>query len=303
MTDIIIIGAGCAGLTAAIYAARDKKSVLIYENESVGGQISRSPKVENYPGIKDISGMEFSDILCEQALGFGAQMDYGKVLKIEKSADGFEVYTDDGKTHPCKSVILATGARHSKLGIDREDEMTGKGVSYCAICDGAFYKEKEVALVGGGNTALQSAELLADICSKVYLIHRRDSFRGEAEMAKRVAANPKVELVLDSEVVKINGEQTLSSVTVRNKKTGDEKNIDVKGMFIAIGQKPDNAAFTNLVDCDADGYIIADESCKTSCEGIYAAGDCRTKSVRQLTTAASDGAVAALSAGAYIRSK
>lgn len=303
MTDIIIIGAGCAGLTAAIYAARDRRSVLIFENESVGGQISRSPKVENYPGIKDISGMEFSDILCEQALGFGAQMDYGKVVKIEKTADGFEVVTDDGKAHTCKSVILATGARHSHLGVDREDELSGRGVSYCAICDGAFYKDKEVVVVGGGNTALQSAELLADVCSKVYLVHRRDAFRAEEEMVKRVTANAKIELVLDSQVTALNGEQTLSSVTVKNKISGAEREINVKGMFVAIGQKPDNGAFANLVNCDETGYIIADESCKTSCEGIYAAGDCRTKNVRQLTTAASDGAVAALSAGAYIRSK
>ena len=293
MSDIIIVGAGCAGLTAAIYAARAGKSVTILENEGVGGQISTSPRVENYPGFKSISGMEFSDKLFEQACDLGAELELARAESIEKNAEGFTVKTEFGD-YPARAVILATGCRHRRLELPEEERFVGKGLSYCAVCDGAFYKGKTVAVVGGGSAALQSALMLAEICEKVYLIHRRDTYRAEEKLVEQVGAAANLEPVLNATVSSLNGTDSLESVTVAV--NGGRSEIKTDGLFVCIGQQADNAAFASLVALDENGYIVAGEDCRTSCEGVFAAGDCRTKQVRQLTTAAADGAVAALAA-------
>ncbi|MBR5420509.1 MAG: thioredoxin-disulfide reductase [Lachnospiraceae bacterium] len=298
MHDIIIIGAGTAGLSAAIYALRAGKSVLLLEQLSYGGQIINTPEVENYPGIKNISGFDFAQGLYEQATALGAELEYAKVTGITDGAEK-TVHTE-GKDYSCRAVIIATGAKNRPLGLPKEQELTGAGVSYCATCDGAFFRGRPVAVNGGGNTALEDALFLSNYCSKVYLIHRRDAFRGEAKQAEQLKAKENVEFVLNATITELVGEEELSAVIVTDKQSGEKRELAVDGLFIAIGQMPDNAAFASLVDLDPAGYVVAAEDCKTRTEGIYAAGDCRTKTVRQLTTAAADGAVAALAACAYI---
>ncbi len=294
MYDIVIIGAGCAGLTAAIYAARAGKSVLILENEGIGGQIATSPKVENYPGFASISGMEFSDKLYEQADALGVSLELDKAEKIIDNSSTKTVKTEYGE-YECKAVIIATGVKHRRLGIEAEEKYMGRGVSYCAVCDGAFYKGKTVAVVGGGNSAVQSAIMLSGICEKVYLIHRRDTFRCEARLSDEVKQIKNVELVLNSTVKNLEGEGKLSAVIVESK-AGAEAKLDAEGIFVLVGQVPENSNFADIITLDESGYIVAGEDCKTNVEGIFAAGDCRTKAIRQLTTAAADGSVAALSA-------
>ena len=288
MKDILIIGAGCAGLTAALYAARGGKNVGVLECAGVGGQIASSPRVENYPGIADISGLAFSDALYAQAEHFGAELDLTCATGIEKAAEGFTVRTDDGD-RTCRSVILATGAKPRTLGLDREDTLSG--VSYCAVCDGAFHKGADVAVAGGGSAALQSAAFLAPICRSVTLIHRRSDFRGEEILAQQLRGIPNVRFCLNETIAALQGTDALTGVALAGGET-----LDVTGLFIAAGRVPDNAMFAPLVALNGEGYIIAGEDCRTSCEGIFAAGDCRTKEVRQLTTAAADGAVAAMAA-------
>ncbi len=292
--DIVIIGAGCAGLTASIYAARAGKKVLILENEGIGGQIATSPKVENYPGFSSISGMEFSDKLYEQADVLGVSLELDKAEKIIDNGATKTVKTEYGE-YTCKAVIIATGVKHRHLGIEAEEKYMGKGVSYCAVCDGAFYKGKAVAVVGGGNSAVQSAIMLSGICEKVYLIHRRDSFRCEQKLSDEVKAIENVELVLDSTVKDLEGEDKLSTVIVENK-SGEQRKLDAQGLFVLVGQIPENSTFADTIKLDESGYIVAGEDCKTNVDGVFAAGDCRTKAIRQLTTAAADGSVAALSA-------
>ena len=298
MNDIVIIGAGTAGLSAAIYARRAGKTVLVLEQLSYGGQIINTPEIENYPGIRNISGFDFATGLYEQATALGAEVLIEKVVSIE-DGDIKKVVTEEG-SHECRAVILATGAKNRPLGLAREEELTGAGVSYCATCDGAFFRGKDVAVNGGGNTALEDALFLSNYCSHVYLIHRRDAFRGDDKEVQRLKDKENVEFVLDSVITALNGEDALESVSVKNVKTGEEKDLAVKGLFVAIGQMPDNAAFAGLVELDDHGYIKAGEDCLTGTKGIFTAGDCRTKTVRQLTTAAADGAVAALAACSYI---
>ncbi|MDO4260747.1 MAG: FAD-dependent oxidoreductase [Eubacteriales bacterium] len=299
MYDMIVIGAGTAGLSAAIYGVRAGKTVLVLEAKSYGGQIINTPEVENYPGIRSISGFEFATGLYEQAKALGAQVKYERVLRIEDR--GVEKTVVTGKdAYPCKCVIVATGAKNRPLGVEREQEMTGKGISYCATCDGMFFRGKDVAVVGGGSTALEDAAFLANYCGTVYVIHRRDAFRGEDRLVRALEKKENVTYVMDSQVVALNGEETLRSVTVENKKTKERTELPVSGLFIAIGQMPDNGAFAELVELDPAGYVRAGEDCRTSAQGIFTAGDCRTKAVRQLTTAAADGAVAALAACVYI---
>lgn len=299
MNDIIIIGAGTAGLSAAIYARRAGKKALILEALSYGGQIINTPEVENYPGIKNISGFDFATGLYEQAAALGAEIEYVRVTGIESNADGSKtVHTTDGD-RKCKAVIIATGAKNRPLGIDREEELTGSGISYCATCDGAFYKKKSVAVNGGGNTAIEDAGFLSNFCSKVYVIHRRDEFRADVHEVEKLKAKENVEFILDSEVTALLGDDELTGIEVTNKKTGEKKELEISGLFIAIGQMPDNTAFASVIDLDEKGYIIGKEDCLTNTPGVFTAGDCRTKAVRQLTTAAADGAVAALAAAAY----
>ena len=299
MVDIIIVGAGTAGLTAAIYALRSGKSALIFEGKAVGGQIVNTPDVENYPGIPHMSGFEFASHLLEQAQGFGAELKYEAVKEIRDKGAVKVVLTDAGE-YEAKAVILATGAKNRPLGLDREQELVGRGVSYCATCDGMFYRKKDVAVAGGGNTALEDAQFLANYCNKVYLIHRRDAFRGEEKNVELLKAKENVEFVLNSNVTKILGEKKVEGVEVKDKFSGETRVLEVSGFFIAIGQMPANEAFAGVVSLDEKGYISAGESCTTGTAGIFTAGDCRTKEVRQLTTAASDGAVAALAACKYI---
>ena len=292
--DIVIIGAGTAGLTAAIYAARAGKKVLILENESIGGQIATSPKVENYPGFSEISGMEFSDRLYEQASALGVELELDKAEKITDNGDNKTVKTEYGE-FTCKAVIIATGVKHRHLGIEAEEKYMGRGVSYCAVCDGAFYKGKDVAVVGGGNSAVQSAIMLSNICNKVYLIHRRDEFRCEKKLSDEVRAIENIELVLSSTVQNLKGEDKLTTVIIENK-SGETEEISAEGLFVLVGQIPENGAFADIITLDESGYIVAGEDCKTNVDGVFAAGDCRTKAIRQLTTAAADGSVAALAA-------
>ncbi len=292
--NTIVVGAGTAGLTAAIYTARKNESVLILEGTGIGGQIATSPCVENYPGFSSISGAEFSDHLFNQVTALGADFEFEEVLGIKKNDDGSITVTSDGNTRTCNKLILATGVHHRKLGLADEERLSGKGVSYCAVCDGAFFKGKTVAVVGGGSSALQSVKLLSGLCQKVYLIHRRDEFRGEQRLADELKAIENVEFILNSTVEKLTGDKVLQSITVKNKLTDETSEIALEGLFVYIGQIPNNAAFGDVVALDEAGYIIAGEDCKTNVEGIYAAGDCRTKKVRQLTTAAADGSVCAL---------
>lgn len=298
--DIIIVGAGTAGLTAAIYGQRAGKQVLLLEEGIYGGQIVNSPQIENYPGISQISGFQFAMNLYEQATALGARLETGKVVEIIDHGREKIVRTEQVE-YSCNAVILATGAKNRKLGLDKEELLTGHGISYCAACDGAFYKEKTVAVAGGGNTALGDADYLANFCKQVYLIHRRDTFRGDTGQVEQLQARNNVTFIMDSVVTELIAGERLEQVQVQNVKTQEEKRLSVDGLFVAIGQIPENQAFAGLIELDSQGYIKAGEDCRTSVEGILAAGDCRTKSVRQLTTAAADGAVAALAACEFIR--
>lgn len=300
MADIIIVGAGPAGLSAAIYARRAGMDTVLYEGEMYGGQIVNTPEVENYPAIAKISGFDFAQDLYNQAMNLGAVLEFDGVASIAKTDSGFEVTLDSGSKNTAKAVILAVGASNRHLGIAREDELLGKGISYCATCDGAFYKEKTVAVNGGGNTAVEDAIYLAGIVSKVYLIHRRNEFRADDVLVEAAKKLPNIEIVTPYSIESLLGEPKLSGVELTNKEDGSKKTIDVDGLFVAIGQEPKTADFKDLVTL-AGGYVDAGENCKTNVEGIFVAGDCRTKKVRQLTTACSDGAVAALAAIDYIK--
>ena len=296
--DIIIIGGGCAGLTASIYAARAGKEVLVFESDAVGGQISTSPKVENFPSIKQISGAEFSDNLLAQATSFGAKLIAEKVTEI-KDGETKTVITSGGE-YECKRLIIATGVKHRKLGADGEEDYEGKGVSYCAVCDGMFFRDADVAVIGGGDSAVITSLYLSNICKKVYHIHRRDEFRAESYRVNELKTKSNVELVLSSNISSFEGDDFLQAVIVENVNTKEQRKFEIDGLFISIGYSPDSEIFKDVIALDNEGYIIAGEDCKTSADGIYAAGDCRAKSLRQLTTAAADGSVAAVSASADI---
>lgn len=299
MYDIGIVGGGTAGMTAAIYGQRAGKKTIIIEGGAFGGQITSSPNVENYPGIASVSGSEFSMNLLDQAVKLGAETQTEQVMGIREE-DGKKIIVTDGKEYPCRSIILATGVTHRHLGVPGEERLTGAGVSYCATCDGMFFRGRDVAVVGGGSTALQDAEFLSGYCSKVYLIHRRDEFRGENNIVKRLEKKENVEFILSATVKEIVGENMVEKLILNHKKTGEESELPVAGVFVAVGQIPQNDMFADVVRLDGSGFILAAEDCMTSHPGIFAAGDCRTKEVRQLTTAAADGAVAALAACKYI---
>ncbi|MBO6108998.1 MAG: thioredoxin-disulfide reductase [Eubacterium sp.] len=306
MYDIVIVGAGTAGLSAAIYGVRAGKSVLIIEKTAYGGQIINTPDIENYPGIAHVSGFDFAKGLYDQAMALGAQYISGEVTSLTEKDDPSDsdkkikcVVTSE-ETYEAKAVIIATGAKNRPLGVDKETSLIGAGVSYCATCDGMFFRNKDVAVVGGGNTALEDAAFLSGYCSRVYVIHRRDQFRGDEKDVQTLRDKSNVEFVLDSVVDGIMGETMVEGVRVKNVKTGEFTELKINGLFVAVGQMPDNAAFSELVELDPAGYVIAGEDCRTKTPGVFVAGDCRTKTVRQLTTAASDGAVAALAAAGYI---
>lgn len=298
MYDIIIVGAGPAGLTAAIYGRRASKKVLVLEAKSYGGQIINTPDIENYPVAAHISGYELATKIYEQAKALGAEIVFEKAVDIVDNGAEKQVVTTKN-TYSAKAVILATGSENRKLGVDGEDALVGRGVSYCATCDGAFYRKKTVAVVGGGNTALEDALYLADIAEKVYLIHRRDSFRGEETTVERLKEKENVEFVLNSFVTKLNAAKRLESIEVTDK-CGNVKTIDVNGLFVAVGRIPENQNFKKVVGLDEAGYAIAGEDCLTITKGVFVAGDNRVKNVRQLVTATADGAVAATEAVKYI---
>ena len=298
MVDIIVIGGGPAGLTAAVYARRAGKSVLVLEKDALGGQITWSPKVENYPAVPAISGMDLGNRMAEQAMDMGAEVEIDEVLRIEDFGSHKRVYGSFGTEYDARAVILAAGAKPRKLGLKREDELLGSGVGYCAVCDGAFFKGQAVAVNGGGNSALQDAVLLSDLCSRVYLVHRRGSFRGEEALVDRLRGKENVEFVLNAVITGLKGDSELSGITVEQ--DGLQREIPVSGLFVAIGHEPDLAAFADFLDRDAQGYAASDEGCLTKTEGFFVAGDCRRKKIRQVTTAAADGAVAALAACAWL---
>ena len=299
MYDIGIIGGGTAGMTAAVYGQRAGKKTLIIEGGAFGGQITSSPNVENYPGIASVSGSEFSMNLLDQATKLGADTVTEQVTGIRDEGSQKVIVTGSNE-YPCKSVILATGVTHRHLGAPGEERLAGAGVSYCATCDGMFFRGRDVAVIGGGSTALQDAEFLSNYCKKVYLIHRRDEFRGEDNIVKRLREKENVEFILSATVKEIAGEDAVEKLILNHKKTGEESELPVAGVFVAVGQIPKNEVFADVVKLDAGGFILASEDCLTSHPGIFAAGDCRTKEVRQLTTAAADGAAAALAACKYI---
>lgn len=298
--DILIIGGGPAGLTAATYGCRAGKSVLVLEKETFGGQITWSPKVENFPGFVSISGAELGDRFMEQAMEQGAEVELEEAVSVNTEGDVKTVTCASGAEFQGRSLIIAAGAKPRMLGLPREAELVGSGVCFCAVCDGAFYKDKTVAVNGGGNSALQDALLLSEKCGKVYLIHRRDSFRGEAKLVEALKQRENVEFVMNSRITALLGREELSSIVV---KTGEEsREIALEGLFVAIGHAPDLGAFGSLIELDGGGYAASGEDCLTKTPGVFVAGDCRKKSVRQLTTAVSDGSAAALAACAWLDS-
>lgn len=297
--DILIVGAGPAGLTAAIYARRASKSVLVLEARAWGGQIINTPDIENYPVVAHISGADFANDLYNQATALGAEVKLEKVTGVEAQGNVKKVRTTLAE-YEARAVILATGSENRKLGVEREQELTGRGVSYCATCDGNFFRGRDVAVVGGGNTALEDALYLADLASKVYLIHRRDSFRGEETTVARLRERENVEFIYNATVTALLGEKRLSGIEVTDKLSGEKRTLEVKGLFVAVGRIPENESFAALIDVDPAGYAVAGENCHTKVPGIFVAGDNRTKEVRQLVTAAADGAVAATEAVKYL---
>lgn len=300
MYDIIIIGGGPAGLTAAVYARRANKTVLVIEKGSFGGQITFSPKVENIPGFACVTGNEFAEKLVEQALEQGAEVECAEVLSV---CDGEIkiVHTDSGDFEG-RAVIIATGARHRMLGLPREEEFVGEGISFCAVCDGAFYADKTVAVIGGGNSALQEALLLSDIAKKVYLIQNLDYFTGESKLAEQLCEKANVDVILGTVVEELLGDNELRGISLKNN-NGDISELTVDGMFVAIGLIPQNEPFAELVNLNAWGYVDSGEDCLTNARGFFVAGDCRSKKIRQVATAAADGAIAALAACDYVDQK
>ncbi len=299
MHDIIIIGAGPAGLTAALYALRADKKVLILEKGVFGGQITFSPQIENYPGFLSMSGNEFADKLIDQVITQGAEIEMETVSSIRDDGDYKTVITDIGE-HQAKAVIIATGVKHRQTGMPNENSLVGKGISYCAVCDGAFYRGKTVAVLGGGNSALQEAVLLSDLCEKVYVVQNLDFLTGEAKLQEKLSKKDNVEIILGTVIAGLIGEDELKSIRLRKEADSSESELAVDGLFVAIGLEPDNDKFSSVAALNEWGYFDCDESCVTNTPGIFAAGDCRSKKIRQITTATADGAVAALAACRYI---
>ena len=299
--DIVIVGAGPAGLTAAIYACRAAKKVLVLEVKSYGGQIINTPDVENYPAFDHISGFDFATKLYEQAENLGAEIEFERVKNIEDRGNEKIVKTDENN-YACTAVILAKGSENRRLGLDNEEALVGRGVSYCATCDGAFYKGKKVAVNGGGNTALEDALYLSNLADMVYLIHRRDEFRGQEATVKQLKEKQNVKFILNSKISKLNAGKKLESIEVKDK-NGKVEKIEVDGLFVAIGRRPENEGLIKLLKLDDAGYVVAGEDCHTNILGVFVAGDSRAKEVRQLVTATSDGAIAAEEAIKYINER
>lgn len=298
MYDIIIVGAGPAGLTAAVYARRAGKSVLVLEKDTFGGQVTFSPKLENYPGFQEISGNELAQRMLEQAMALGAEIDMDTVTEV---LDG-EVKTVVGEAgrYEARSVIIAAGARHRRLNLPREEEFIGNGISFCAVCDGAFYKDQHVAVIGGGNTALQEVVLLADICKKVTVVQNLAFLTGEEKMIQLLQSKNNIDYIYNTVVTGYEGETGLQAIRLLNTETQEDSRLEIDGIFLAIGTAPENDAYQKVAKLNEYGYIVSDESCRTETPGIFVAGDCRTKAYRQVATAISDGAAAALNACRFL---
>ena len=300
MYDIIIIGAGPAGMTAALYAKQARKKVLVLEKETYGGQILKADTVKNYPGFKEISGYEFANNLYNQLTDLNVEIKFEEVIQIINNNDTKEIITKKGN-YISKSVIIATGAKNRKLNLNNEDKLIGKGVSYCTTCDGMFFKDKVVAVYGGGNSAIDGAIYLSNICKKVYIIYRQKDFKIDSENTNKLKNTSNIECIFDTNIIDLIGENKLESIKLKN--NDNEYNLEVDGLFIEIGYIPVSDMCKNIVNTDYKGYIIANEDCTTNVEGIFAAGDIRIKDIRQLTTACSDGTVAALNACKYLTKK
>lgn len=300
MKDIIVIGAGPAGMTAALYALRADKSVLLLEKENFGGQITYSPKLENYPSVMEISGSAFAEQMLEQVMSHGAEIELAEATKITDHGTYKTVTTEYGEFDG-KAVIIATGSKHRHLGLEGEDALIGSGISFCAVCDGSFFAGKKVAVIGGGNTALQEAVMLSDLCSEVIIIQNLSFMTGEKKLLQILEGKSNVSMIFDTVVTSLESKDgELCAISLKNTASGEASKLALDGMFVAIGQKPENEAFSDITALNDYGYIVADENCLTDTEGVFVAGDCRTKKIRQVTTAAADGAVAALAACRYI---
>ena len=299
--DIIVVGGGPAGLTAAIYGLRAGKSVLVIEKAGFGGQIAYSPKVENIPGFAEISGAEFADKLTGQAMGLGADVELETVTGLEKQGDVFTVSTEDGATFEGKAVVLAVGVKHRTLGLPGEEELIGGGISFCAVCDGAFYAGQEVAMIGGGNSALQEALLLSEVCTKVTVVQNLADFTGEKKLSDALLEKKNVTAIFNTVVAGYEQENgALTGLRLKNQQTGEESAVRVDGAFLAVGLKPENEIFAGLAQLNDWGYFDSGEDCATKTPGLFVAGDCRSKSIRQVVTAAGDGAIAAMAACRYL---
>ncbi|MBO4351887.1 MAG: FAD-dependent oxidoreductase [Eggerthellaceae bacterium] len=301
MYDIIVVGGGPAGMTAALYAQRNGKSALVIEKESFGGQVLFSPKIENYPGKLQVSGMELADEMMNQIIEQGADIEIETVTGVTANGDNWVVATEEGGAYEAKAVIIATGVKHRMLGLPGEDDLVGDGISFCAVCDGDFYTDKVVCVAGGGNSALQEAVLLAEKCKEVIMLQDLEFFTGEERLQEILFSRPNVSAHTNTAITAvIAGDNGLEAVEIADRTTGEKQRIDCDGMFVAIGLIPENGPFAELADLNDWGYFDTDESCTTKTPGIFVAGDCRSKMIRQITTAAADGACAALAACRYI---
>lgn len=298
MYDIIIVGAGPAGLTAAIYARRAGKTVLVLEKDTFGGQMTYSPKLENYPAFQEISGNELAQRMLEQALALGAEIDMDTVTDV---VDGeIKTVIGESRLYEAKAVIIAAGAKHRRLGLENEDTFIGNGISFCAVCDGAFYAGQHVAVIGGGNTALQEIALLSETCSRVTVVQNLAFLTGESSMIEQLKKKSNIDYIFSTVVTGYEGDEALNAIRLLNTETNEESRLEVDGIFLAIGTEPENEAYQRVSDLNDYGYIIADETCRTKTEGIFVAGDCRTKAYRQIATAIADGAAAALNACRFL---
>jgi len=301
MYDIAIIGGGAAGLTAALYARRANKTVLVIEKGTFGGQITFSPLVENFPSQESVSGAELADKLTEQALSQGADVEVDTIIGIEDKKE-FKKILGEGGSYEARAVIIATGAKHRTLNVPGEEKFIGDGISFCAVCDGAFYKDKNVVVVGGGNSALQEALLLSELCASVTIVQNLPELTGEKALAERLSKKANVKVLCSKTVSEFLGENELEAILINDEITGEKDEIKTDGVFVAIGLSPQNEPFKDIINIDSYGYADSDETCSTKAAGVFVAGDCRKKQIRQLTTACADGSVAALAACNFVDS-
>ena len=297
--DLLVIGSGPAGVTASIYAARANKSVLVIEKEAFGGLITHSPKIENYPGFPSISGLELADQFISQAMNLGVNFEFDNIQEVIKTKEGFTLVGENGQYNGL-AVIIATGSKHRHLGLPKEEELTGHGISYCAVCDGPFYTGKDIIVVGGGNSAMQEAILLSGYCKSVLMVQNLDKLTGEASSAELIEKTDNINVIYNKVVVELCGADTLDAIIVEDVNTKEREKITTDGIFVAIGQVADNEPFKNVCNLDKAGFIISNDSCTSEVEGIFVAGDCRQKRIRQISTAISDGTIAAVEAIKYL---